>query len=333
MLLHRCNGRSAYRFGFTLVELLVVIAIIGILIGLLLPAVQAARESARRIQCGNNLKQIGLALHQFHDANKSLPRGVYGHPDRSHPLDEDGLGWAVKLLPYVEEAVLYDRLSRPTEIGLNTGWKPGIFSAAAATGITLPGANTQLEMFRCPSSALDGIASGNPTGGSVSPIGYGTSDYKASRGYCGRGLFWRTAEGNRVRECERTIAGRTVTVVKKAYAKIRFRDILDGLSNTIAVGEAAYFLKTSQWPIWAGAAGRDENTLFKTNSPINCNLTGNAFLGSGADGDDDCAFSWHQGGAQFVFADGSVHFLNDDLDLQMYRNLGDRLDGEIISGL
>ena len=319
------------RAGFTLVELLVVIAIIGILVGLLLPAVQATRESARRAQCANNLKQIGIALHLFHDGARHLPRGVYGHPDSNHPYDEDGLGWASKLLPHLEQSVLYEQLRRNDQLGAQSSWTPGIYAVAAATGNRVSGADVQLASFRCPSSVLEGIATGDTSGNPSSPVGYATSDYKASRGYCGRGLFWRTAEGLRIRECERTISGQTVSVQKEAYSKVRFASVEDGLSNTIAVGEASYYLKVSHWPIWSGAAGKDENTLFKTDSPINCDFSGSLALGQGTDGDDDCAFSWHPGGAQFTFADGSVHFLREDLDLETYRNLGDRFDGETVA--
>src|SRR5262245_56226043 len=100
------------RAGFTLVELLVVIAIIGILVALLLPAVQAAREAARRAKCTNNVKQITLALLSYHDANKRFPRGTYTNPDKNHLNAEDGPGWATKILPYLEEQAYYDRIVR-----------------------------------------------------------------------------------------------------------------------------------------------------------------------------------------------------------------------------
>src|SRR5512135_122792 len=97
--------------GFTLIELLVVIAVIGILVALLLPAVQAAREAARRMQCSNNLKQIGLALHNYHDANKKFPFGSRGGSSWAQTGIKDGTNWRVSILPYLEQTALYSKLN------------------------------------------------------------------------------------------------------------------------------------------------------------------------------------------------------------------------------
>lgn len=96
------------RDGFTLVELLVVIAIIGILVGLLLPAVQAAREAARRMSCQNNLKQMGLALHNYEGVFGKLPPAMFGSPMNGNTLDDDGFGWQVAILPFIEQQNMYD---------------------------------------------------------------------------------------------------------------------------------------------------------------------------------------------------------------------------------
>ncbi len=155
-------GRAAP--GFTLVELLVVIAIIGILVALLLPAIQAAREAARRAQCQNNLKQITLGLLNYHDTRKEFPQGVYGAapPDANwKDYAEDGLGWAARILPQIEEQGVYDRLvnnSIPDYAGVHyqgDPWQPGVFTAAIVGGkIPIAGGDTPLQTFLCPSSGL-----------------------------------------------------------------------------------------------------------------------------------------------------------------------------------
>src|SRR5215210_4187759 len=106
--------RIRKKAGFTLVELLVVIAIIGVLVALLLPAIQAAREAARRAACTNNLKQIALALLNYHDSRGQFPLGAYSAVQENHPAEEDGLGWATQILPQLEEQAIYDKLKSNT---------------------------------------------------------------------------------------------------------------------------------------------------------------------------------------------------------------------------
>jgi prepilin-type N-terminal cleavage/methylation domain-containing protein len=360
----RATNRN--RTAFTLVELLVVIAIIGILVALLLPAIQAAREAARRSQCQNNLKQIGLALLNFHDINKQFPRGAYT-AGANTPLpyglyDEDGLGWATKILPQLEEQVVYDRLVQNGVSGYDGDpWQAGIFTVANFTGHRpIPGGDTVLSAFLCPSVDLPTTVpdksfwglTGN-TGGT----GYGTSHYKGSRGPCDLGMFWRTDEGeNEIHntKCDRDLNGDLVVdhVTKDRFTRIRIQDVLDGTSKTIAVGEAGYTISgndgPSSYPTWVGSYLDDGSILFKTEAPINCNLGGSrAFPLSEPEMDklrdavdsansskmDDCAYSWHVSGAYFAFVDGSVHFLSENIDISTFQNLGDRLDGQTINGL
>src|SRR5215212_5410396 len=149
--------------AFTLVELLVVIAIIGVLVALLLPAVQAAREAARRTACTNNLKQIALALLSYHDARGQFPLGAYSAVTEDHPAEEDGLGWATQILPQLEEQPLYDKLKNNNIPGYQgnpwiTNHPPGqkgIFSVAHSSGLRpIAGGDTILSIFLCPTADL-----------------------------------------------------------------------------------------------------------------------------------------------------------------------------------
>ncbi|NOZ40591.1 MAG: DUF1559 domain-containing protein [Planctomycetes bacterium] len=296
---------SPSKRGFTLVELLVVIAIIGVLVALLLPAVQAAREAARVATCKNRLRQLGLALLNYHDVRKEFPVGVSGGGagPRSRCID-DGHGWGVALLPYLEQQPLYDLIQPDFE--------PCPFRTAHGnTRQIIQGGDTMLEVFRCPSSELGPHA--EPIFAGL--LGYATSDYKASTGLGDSGLFYKTYDGER-----------------SGYARVRIADVTDGLSNTIAFGESAYYEGIRNWPIWLGAPGTDEATLFKTDAraPINCTISPKTISNFSSAIDDDCAFSWHNGGAHFSFADGSVHWLVEEIDPQTYWDMGTKNDGRVL---
>ncbi len=325
------------RKGFTLVELLVVIAIIAILIALLLPAVQAAREAARRSACASNLKQLSLALQNFHESMQEFPKGVYSHPQDGHAFDEDGLGWASKILPFLEEQAAYDRLSAPRISGVAGAWDPGIFAAAYRAKQVIPGGSVPIDVFLCPSSTIPTFVPAVQFGSNVTNAintGYAAASYKASRGFCDRGMFWRVAEGLKLQKCWTQVNGSRVQVTKDRVTRVRVQDVVDGTSKTISLGESSYMLNHKDWPIWLGSPGRDEATLFKTEFQINCNLSSKAHPLNEVEKrkamGDDCAVSWHPQGALFAFADGSVHFLSENMELRTYQNLGDRFDGEIL---
>lgn len=356
--------RESLPSGFTLVELLVVIAIIGILVAMLLPAVQAAREAARRTQCVNNLKQIGLALLGHHDTYDAFPQGLYSQePGGPAGIDpEDGLGWASRLLNFIEERGTHDVLVgnqlNMTAPGFDLDfrgdpWKPGIFATANAMGmLPLPGADTVISAFLCPTVAMPDRAQDlgyyrtglTPTYPPYLNVGHGASHYKASRGYCDRGMFLRTAEALSLQTCgEVDINGdgeldENDRVQKLPKRTIRMRDVLDGSSKTISIGESAYSVRPRDYPAWIGSYQEDGSVLFKTRDPINCNLSGFSMPLTefeedrlpGGTRSDDCSMSWHPGGAQFAFVDGSARFLSDALDRRVFVLLGERVDGEVI---
>jgi prepilin-type N-terminal cleavage/methylation domain-containing protein/prepilin-type processing-associated H-X9-DG protein len=310
------TGR-VYRRGFTLVELLVVIAIIGILVALLLPAIQAAREAARRSQCSNNLKQMGLALHGYHDARKGFPIGVAGGAT-SRP--EEGFGWAVALLPNLEEQSLFDRIK--------PDWKPAPCRRSfTATGKIIAGGETVVDVFRCPTSELPATFSESTPETKDFILGYATSDYKGcngsdAAGTGGYGLFCTVRE----------------LFDNNGRKKLAIKDVTDGLSKTLAIGESAYYslneeADINKWPFWIGGALEDESALFKTNAsnPINCGIPAKSIANFNVAKDDACAFSWHTDGAQFLFADGSVAFLTDAIDIVTYENLGNIADGNLVA--
>ena len=315
--------------GFTLVELLVVIAIIGVLVALLLPAIQAAREAARRNTCTNRLKQQGLALLNYHNEAGEFPLGVAGGIDANNfpgPKD-DGYGWAVALLPHLEQTALFNLI--------NPDWLPAAFSRGSSSpGGMIPGGDTELEVFRCPSSGL--------TSHAVSQDkfkfgdGYATNDYKACVGVGDMGMFFKRYDGWNAGKREYSTGDPNRDKYIQGFRNVRIRDVTDGLSNTIALGESSYFINSQNWPIWMGAPGSDEAALFKTDdrAPINALLPNSLevfFQGVGGDGiDDDCAFSWHIGGAYFAFGDGSVHWLDQNIAVEVYENLGVRNDGNIV---
>jgi prepilin-type N-terminal cleavage/methylation domain-containing protein/prepilin-type processing-associated H-X9-DG protein len=348
----------AKQAGFTLVELLVVIAIIGVLVALLLPAIQSAREAARRTACTNNLKQIALALPNYHSSAGQFPLGSYTAVEEDHTAEEDGLGWATQILPQLEEQPLYDALKNnnlpffkgnPWVMNYPPAQK-GIFSVAHSSGLRpIAGGNTILTMFVCPSVDLPThVPNGSFFGlapGDFIATGYATAHYKGSRGMCDRGMFWPPKEGAADYDCswgDLNADGIQDIIHRRSMSRVRIQDVVDGTSKTIIIGEASYFVRAASFPIWLGAYGDDGSVMFKTEDPVNCNLGGArsfplsaaqiATLPEGNES-DDCAFGWHTGGAFFAFVDGHVRFLSENIDLRTYRLLGDRMDEEDIRSL
>ena len=297
--------RVRTRIGFTLVELLVVIAIIGILIALLLPAVQAAREAARRSQCTNNLKQIGLALHNYHDTHKSMPSGYIR---QAGALDNEGHWcWNALLLPYVEQDALHDQIS--------VGDVP--ISAVMLTPNLLAAMQMPIASFRCPSAA------GQPDiheelGRQLEPIGSSENIGLAVTNYiaCNSSYGLKKDKGTN-----------PATDALGAFyrnSKVAFRDMIDGSSNVILAGERTYYINNVKAFAGAMFAARDWNNsgpaMSMDGSGSNQGLI--SIFGGGAavinaaatSGQGRIAFSSdHPGGANFCFGDGSIHFLSETI--------------------
>ncbi len=262
------------RRAFTLVEVLVVIAIIGILIALLLPAVQSAREAARRMQCANNLKQLALALHNYHGSHSTFPPGfmVRGCLGNTTP---GGWAWGVFLMPYIEQSSLRDSLS-PTKYTLEQ-----VINDPAL----LPMLQTELSVFRCPSS---------PIGPQRTHQGAPNPKVASANYTCCRGFFSFTGATHLVKPNNGILFGESAT---------RIADVTDGTSNTFALGERTAFganlLNDATWPSWCGPGGGGAmNTVSSAVADrLNHPTSNGAFS------------SQHPGGAMFAFADGSARFL------------------------
>ncbi|QDV75224.1 DUF1559 domain-containing protein [Botrimarina mediterranea] len=313
--------------AFTLVELLVVIAIIAVLVGLLLPAVQAAREAARRMTCANHLRQLVLAAHLYESRHKVLPPGSRLHDVRQRA----GVSWRAIVLDGIEESALQDF------VGLQDD---GGYANAYPTHVP--------EVFVCPSSPDRPTNNGpyDPATPSSLQLDRGWSNYA---GVNGSGA---TTEG--VWDLTGTFNGDLyIDGVFYPGSEVRFSHITDGASQTLAIGERVYGV--TRWDallegaIWDGPPGPtrriDEVRSFATKNvryPINADPKQFGYYYQdvtappGADKSlkiNDFYFgSHHPGGAHFAMTDASVPFLRDDIDINLYRALGSRNGGEVRDG-
>lgn len=333
------------RMGFTLVELLVVIAIIGILVGLLLPAVQAAREAARRMQCSNNLKQLGLAAQNYHDAYKTLP----WHSDnawsarsgpnltKNHPMDHwMTFSWLTNVLPYIEQKNIYDQIAWNTQ-------------ASALQGNNVALSRTVISTFLCPSN--DQPALRNDVQANYGHAGRGTmagTDYVGNMGHvwsgwkdCGAvpdfpgpannpNLFVKGSAGTPWVNGEWVNEQVNINGCFRYFGSVRMAQVNDGTSNTLLAFEEMHWRGGNQpqfdfghnehagWMSPVGAINTVRNPINNRNR---------AWL-QGA-GDIRCAgwSSRHPGGAQSVRVDGSVQFVSENIDHVTRYALGVRNDG------
>jgi len=341
------------RSGFTLIELLVVIAIIAVLIALLLPAVQQAREAARRTQCKNNLKQLGLALHNYHDVANSFPPGWinrYAQSPAATQFPGNGWGWNTFLLPYMDQAPIYNTMN------FSLGF-PGALTSAGAEGAqataTYGPEQTVLQALRCPSDRGYKIVYNRPQ----------KTSFGARSNYVGvNGTVF-------VDPTTPVVTIGDQNGIFGANSKRGVRDMTDGTTNTIVVGERSW----KEWKgtqmgasaIWAGArsapgAGMDTaygvgltvgHTQVRINVPLNTTTTftstqgvsvtasvqsdsnvQNTNIGSTGWGQPDFfGFrSEHTGGAHFLLGDGSVRFISENVNNLTYANLATLNDGNTL---
>lgn len=308
--------------GFTLVELLVVIAIIGILVGLLLPAVQAAREAARRMQCSNNLKQIGLALHNYESSFKAMPAGCNGIPNAAGTnFNGHGWTWHASILPYLELNNLYDNIQGPNGMGNELGDQN--------TGKPLVVKATIMRVFWCPSqpdvtpaSQKNGYQPANYNGNMGTRIGNGNDDCICT-GVSNLQQMMSDPWG--------CMNGDGIFYVR---SRTRFADVIDGLANTIFVSEVP---DSGGDAIGQVSAGADRRVVFSGGADSNPPTEMSEFLIAAETNDpinggaEEAAGSWHPGGAMFLMGDGSVQFLSENMDMTTYRGLSTRNGGETVT--
>jgi prepilin-type N-terminal cleavage/methylation domain-containing protein/prepilin-type processing-associated H-X9-DG protein len=291
------------RRAFTLIELLVVIAIIAILIALLVPAVQKVRESASRMQCANNLKQIGLALHGYHDSNKTLPPGYCDTAPWPNNDVGPGWGWASYILPNLEQ----NSLQRQIDFNLNVGSNTAPIPAARATVLTI---------FICPSDVLIGTFPVTDGGGNSWLLAQ--SSYVACNGNDGvddnttpphTGAFVRSTKG------------------------FRFADITDGLSNTFFVAERCTTMSIAAWagvPLNAQVQSVRAPGDYSGGSALVMGHCGPHLPNDGIVTDADALSSAHTAGVNFLFGDGSVRMIFNSVAQTTYDSLATRAGGEIV---
>jgi prepilin-type N-terminal cleavage/methylation domain-containing protein len=325
------------RAGFTLVELLVVIAIIGTLVGLLLPAVQAAREAARRSTCGNKLKQIGQALHTFHNTKESFPVGTYND-------DNNTYSWRTWILPYMEQNAIYQTMTDASQGNLYIpSTLTGSLQVNGATinldtinarhklgsgNATLEGiARRFLPDYACPSDSLpkfdnDGYGKANycgnigPTVGNITGCADGGSRAASQRGVL-------------LHANENTVVG-----------SVGISDIRDGTTKTIMVGEVTESFSVSPtsingglFPIWPGGNNNGGCNGINGGAAVFRFVDANYWINRvSTDSQSDQTFrSLHPQGAQFGMADGGVRFLSENMDTTVYAGLGTRNGRETVT--
>jgi prepilin-type N-terminal cleavage/methylation domain-containing protein/prepilin-type processing-associated H-X9-DG protein len=326
--------KSKRRAGFTLVELLVVIAIIGILVGLLLPAVQAAREAARRMQCSNNLKQLGLAMHNYHSAFNKLPFsaspqiGAVGTRQR-------GVSWIVRIMPYIEQNNVYSGLEFAGDFTMQDGLTP-IVNFNLLNNLRVPG-------LECPSSPLPKTqtytthSNGSVTLQMINYVGIA-------------GSYWRGGSTTVVSTDPQTniygiaVHNGMITPIGTNSRAASFASASDGTSNTMMIGEQSDFFydanlnkidrRSCGWRggAWGNGAGSGNWTQNVTTVryPIG------TFGGSGNSNPYDVNVALtgaHTGGLNVALADGSVQFLSETIEFAIQTALADRGDGTPIGEL
>lgn len=319
--------------AFTLIELLVVIAIIAILIALLLPAVQQAREAARRTQCRNNMKQLGLAFWNYHDTHNTYPvnfadRNAAGLGGGGPAIANTGHSWLTMSLPYLDQSPLYNQMDHNLPIGA-----PPL--TLSTTNPNYVAAQLAIPAFLCASDPgnnngkLGGRSDWQPAG-----VLWGVSNYKACAGSnWAAGLpAWNpvsSPSGKNAGQTDGLNRGNGILCSNQvnANAPTRVRDVTDGTSNTFAIGEA--LPSTTQWNWWYNPNATTATCAIPLNQLLRPLPTTNA-VPTTADWPNNYAFaSRHVGGGHFAMADGSARFISENIDITLYRNAATIGSGEV----
>lgn len=293
--------------GFTLIELLVVIAIIAVLIALLLPAVQQARETARRSQCLNNMKQIGLAMHGYHDVNRTFPMG-------STTITAGAWGYAMFILPYMDQSNSYNTIQFN-----GTNCCTQILAQQNSTPPKPHPMSQAYSILQCPSDILagkihiSGPAAGSLTCGNLFPGNY--------LGICGDKPSATSSICSGVSATTNPAGNGTLF----SLSRVRISDILDGTSQTLMVGERG--LPSDLVWGWVICGGHECEQYIAADKGIG--MPSNAPYTSG-----NIYYFWsqHPGGANFLLADGSVRFLSRNMDLASYKKLATRAGSDVVGG-
>jgi len=312
--------------GFTLVELLVVIAIIGVLVALLLPAVQAAREAARRSQCSNNLKQIGIALHNYHDTYLAFPMNYRpsGNTFTSQYATE---GWMRAILPFIEQKPLSDTTTA---------------AASMSLAGNLAASDMVIKTYLCPSDGstnsgrMNDRSDGNEAAATFQTREKAVTNYKACSGANWMWTFVNTNnarwpnDGNGLIHCDGFICSNSHGAGPSNMNDVRknvlsMEHIQDGTSNTFAVGEA--IPAWSMWTWWYCQIASVATCAI----PLNYRKGIDRLENFRSNWDRNFGFySWHPGGAQFVMIDGSVRFIPDTVNTATYRALATSMGTEVV---
>ncbi len=293
------------RNGFTLIELLVVIAIIAVLIALLLPAVQQAREAARRSQCINNLKQLGLALHSYHDTMNVFPPGWLGvQGGVSHMDGPSGFAWGSHILPYLDQAPLYSRIN---------------FNLSCTDASNAVARQTVLATFRCPSDpSTDTWTIGQQGNPSNILATLPTANYVGSFGTLG---FENICASPPFPAAQCVSNGMFFH-----NSSTRMRDVVDGMSNTVFLGEhRTNNATTPNWhSTWVGVVPQGEEAIARILA-VSDHTPNHPALHI-----DDFSSS-HTGGVHMLFGDGRVRFITQNIDTNVFKALATRAGGEVTS--